>query len=112
MLIQIPTGHPTPEALLTVQQRPLPGAQLLEFSLPDAYLDIAAAGDLRLPPCRAEGAVLSGKLPHWLWTALVRACDAAWVAVVQPQEHGAVVVKSQVREPSVGTVIPVPHVVP
>ena len=108
----IPTGHPTPEAPLTVRQRPLPGAQFLDFSLPDAYLDIAAAGGLRLPPCPAEGAVLSGKLPHWLWTALVRACDAAWIAVVQPQEHGAVVVKSQVRDPSVGTVIPVPHMVP
>jgi hypothetical protein len=44
--------------------------------------------------------------------ALVRACDAAWIAVVQPQERGAVVVKSQVREPPVGTVMPVPHVVP
>ena len=108
----IPTGHPTPEASLTPRQRPLPGAQLFEFSLPDAYLDIAAAEGLHLPPCRAEGAVLSGKLPHWLWAALVRACDAAWIAVVQPQERGAVVVKSQVGEPSVGTVIPVPHVVP
>ncbi len=33
-------------------------------------------------------------------------------AVVQPQERGAVVVKSQVRDPSVGTVIPMSHMVP
>lgn len=104
----IPEGDPTSEDPLTVRQRTLPGAQLLEFGLPDAYLDITEVDELRLAPCPAEGAILSGKLPLWLWAALVRACDATWVAVVQPQLPGAVVVRSRSGEPAVGTVVPMP----
>lgn len=50
----LPRGTPTSESPLTVEQQSLPGAQLLEFGLPDAYLDITEAEGLRLPPCPAE----------------------------------------------------------
>jgi hypothetical protein len=72
----------------------------LTFSLPDAYLDIEAAAAFKIPWVRGTGLVLSGKLPHWLWAALVRVPDtsnpedAAWVAVHQPQLEGAVIVKT------------------
>jgi CRISPR-associated protein Csx3 len=99
---------PAPESPLTVRRHTLPGARLLEFRLPDAYLDITEADELCIPICPAEGAILSGKLPLWLWTALVRACDSTWVAVVQPQLQGAVVVRTRSGEPAVGKVMPVP----
>jgi len=102
----VQVGRPAPNGPITVQQRPLPGARLLAFGLPDAYLDLADAADFRVPPCPAEGVVLSGKLPQWLWAALARAYDAPWVAVMQPQERGAVVVRSQSQEMQVGAVVP------
>jgi CRISPR-associated protein Csx3 len=101
----IPRGDPVPEGPLTVEQSPLSGAQLLGFGLPHAYLDVTEADELRLPPCPTQGAILSGKLPLWLWAALARACDAPWVAVVQPHLPGAVVVRSRSQEPEVGAVI-------
>jgi CRISPR-associated protein Csx3 len=108
--VEAPTileGDPVPGGPLTVRQRPLIDARLLEFDLPDAYLDITEASELRLPRCPAEGAILSGKLPLWLWAGLARACDTPWVAVVQPQVEGAVVVSNRSQEPAVGAVVPV-----
>ena len=108
--VEAPTiseGIPAPEGPLRVDQCFFPDAQLLEFRIPDAYLDITEADELYLPPCPTEGAILSGKLPHWLWAALARTCDASWVAVVQPQVQGAVVVKSHSQGPKIGTVIAV-----
>ena len=108
--VEAPTiarGAPDPEGLLWVEQHSLPDAQLFEFRIPDAYLDITEADELLLPPCSAEGVILSGRLSHWLWAALARTCDAPWVAVVQPQVQGAVVVKSHRQGPKVGTVIAV-----
>lgn len=104
----IPRGDAASDGPLVVRQRSLPGAHFLELGLPDAYLDITAAASLCLPPCPAGGVILSGKLPHWLWAGLVRACDADWVAVLQPQVQGAVVVSSRDQEPAVGTVLPAP----
>ena len=91
--------------MLTVRQRGLPGARLVEVGLPDAYVDITEVGVVRLPRCPAGGVVLSGKLPQWLWAALVRDCECAWVAVVQPQVGGAVVVRREGEGPAVGEVV-------
>jgi len=80
----------------------------VEVGLPDAYVDITEVDVVRLPRCPAEGVVLSGKLPQWLWAALVRGCESAWVAVAQPQVGGAVVVVRREGEgPAVGEVVPV-----
>jgi len=102
------TGEPSPDAPLRVSAQADASATKLLFNVPDAYLDILEAAALRMPPCSAEqGIILSGKLPQWLWAALVRACDrkVPWIAVVQPQVHGAVVVHSRVPEVAVGQVI-------
>jgi CRISPR-associated protein Csx3 len=108
---KISRGAPPAEGPLAIRQRSFPNAptaaQLLDVNLPDAYLDINDVDQLRLPHCSAEGIVLSGKLPHWLWAALVRAYDADWVAVMYPQLQGAVVVESCVQTPPVGAVLPV-----
>jgi CRISPR-associated protein Csx3 len=106
---KIPRGAPPPEGPLTVRRRPFPdapgGAQRMDFRLLDAYLDIDDVDALRLPRCPATGVVLGGKLPLWIWAGLARACETDWVAVMHPQLQGAVVVKSDVREPAVGTVL-------
>ncbi len=59
----------------------------MEFSIPEGYLDITEVEGLAIPPPPADGLVLSGKIPLWLWTALSRlyAPLTSWLAVVQPQ---------------------------
>lgn len=86
-------------------------AARMEFSLPDSYLDITELEGTTVPPPPAEGLILSGKLPLYLWTALARlyAPRLAWLAVVQPQLRarepiGMIVVYSR-AVPPVGTVI-------
>jgi CRISPR-associated protein Csx3 len=107
-------GAPGPKSPLQVQRQPLDGAVLLTLSLPDAYLDIEAAAAFKVPWVRDTGLILSGKLPLWLWAALVRAPDtgnpddATWVAVHQPQLEGAVVVAAG-RRWNVGDVVPLGH---
>ncbi|HID88119.1 MAG TPA: hypothetical protein EYH27_04815 [Anaerolineales bacterium] len=98
-----PSGSP-----LVASVRPLGEVSLVEFSLPDAYLNIDEIETLRVPPPPQKGLILSGRLPHWLWAALARVYDAPWIAVLQPQLHGAVVVRSRRVSPPVGTVVPLP----
>jgi len=113
-------GNPDPDAGLRVQRELRPDAVQLTFHVQDAYLDITEAETLRVP-CTPErgtpergtpergtpgrGIILSGKLPHWLWAALVRACQAPWIAVFQPQVRGAVVVASDSAATPIGHVI-------
>jgi CRISPR-associated protein Csx3 len=103
------TGGPSPEGTLTVQEQTLSSGLLLEFFLPDTYLDITKVSVCRLPSRSAERVILSGKLPLWLWAALVRDCKAAEIAVMQPQVEGAIIVRSNNPEVKVGTVIPMPQ---
>ena len=58
------------------------------------------------------GIVISGKLPFWLTTALVRFYQPhyPWVACYQPQV-GAVVVAANTPEHQIGETIPVPELV-
>ncbi len=86
----------------------LRAGMLWEIQLLDAYLDYREAADLRLPaPPTDSGLILSGKLPHWLWVALVRvSMDVPWMAVFQPQLRGAVVIQGGAHY-SPGMVVPV-----
>jgi CRISPR-associated protein Csx3 len=92
----------------TLTSRRLSPGVVWEIQLLDAYLDYREAVHLRLPaPPTDRGLILSGRLPHWLWTALVRASvDAPWMAVFQPQLRGAVVVHGMGNY-APGTVMPV-----
>jgi len=80
---------------------------LWTFRLPDAYLDLDDLVSLTLPSWPHEGLILSGKLPNWLWSALARAYDGPWLAILQPQLAGAVVIHSGGSSRIVGEVIPV-----
>jgi CRISPR-associated protein Csx3 len=92
----------------TLTSRRLSPGVVWEIQLLDAYLDYREAADLRLPvPPTDRGLILSGRLPHWLWAALVRASvDTPWMAVFQPQLRGAVVMQGMGNY-APGTVIPV-----
>ncbi len=81
------------------------GGLHLEFTLPAGYLDYGQAEGLAVPPVPpGRGLILSGKLPHWLLTALAVAYRAApWLAIYQPQQgNRAVVIHSRVATPTVG----------
>lgn len=99
---------PPPGAPLQATARPGPDHTRLDFRLPAAYLDHAEASGLAVPPVPAgQGVVLSGQLPHWLWTALALAYrPVAWIAVYQPHfEERAVVVGSRLPQPALGDLV-------
>jgi CRISPR-associated protein Csx3 len=104
----IPTGAPSPGGALTIQSQISSDGLLVTFFLPDTYLDITEVHECCLPAYSAERIILSGKLPMWLWAALVRGCEAAQVAVTQPRAKGAIVVRSDNPEVKAGTVISMP----
>ncbi len=87
----------------------------LEFILPDAYLDYSQADGLTVPEIPTDrGAVLSGKIPLWLYTALALtyAPLVPWLAVCQAQhEEHPVVVSSRIPALSPGqqVVSPLPE---
>lgn len=95
------------ESPLEPDLQPRPDHTWLDLRLTESYLDYADAEGLPLPPVSPErGLVLSGKLPLWLWTALVRLyTEVPWLAVFQPQLGGAVVVASRDGTKPIGQVV-------
>lgn len=82
-----PVPNP-PAAPLHFRQYQQPGYDWLEVQVADTYLDYSEAQGLAIPVVAADrGLVLSGKMPHWLLTALARAYQQRpWLAVYQPQQ--------------------------
>lgn len=81
----------------------------LEMYTDSQYLDIDEPERIPLPPVPAgHGLILSGRIPHWLYTAvaLQLAPQQTWIAVYQPQLAGAVVVVTHTNKRVVGEVIP------
>lgn len=108
---ELAMGTSPADALLHVQRERtpdgVPEGVRLTFNLPEAYLDIEDVDAVRVPRIApGTGLLLSGKLPHWLGCALVRAyaADARWIAVFQPQVQGSVVVQAG-ADKTVGEVI-------
>jgi CRISPR-associated protein Csx3 len=98
----------SPSSLLAARLLHRPTHTRLELALAGDYLDYGEAEGLALPPLPpGKGVVLSGKLPLWLWTALVRVYrDAPWVAVFQPPlGDRAVVVASQDQAMPIGGLV-------
>lgn len=84
----------------------------MDIRLVDAYVDITEVEGATLPLPPAEGIILCGKLPLWLWSALARlyAPLTSWLAVAQPQLAGreqgwAVVVHSRSSTPPIGSLV-------
>lgn len=78
----------------------------LEVQVTDTYLDYSEAQQLDIPTLATDsGLILSGKMPHWLLTALVRAYQPRpWLAVYQPQKTatGPIIVATQGNVYTVG----------
>ncbi len=87
-------------------------ATILKIDIVTKYLDYTEAGYLSFPPVPTErGLILSGVIPHWLLTALVRlysGTGVAWIACHQPQLDGAVVVASRTPNHVPGDLLPLP----
>lgn len=84
---------------------------LLTMRTNGQYLDADEPNALPLPQVVPhKGLVLSGKIPHWLLTAVTRQLAPAhpWTAVFQPPLGGAVVVYSQDISMPLGQIIPLP----
>ncbi|NOZ29566.1 MAG: hypothetical protein GXP39_16135 [Chloroflexi bacterium] len=107
---------PTPIITPPVPQAPLQAVTFIEgahtrieFILPHHYVDYLEREEVTAPPVPQDrGVVLSGKLPHWLWTALARTYRRLpWLAIYYPQQEGsAIVVCSRDGSRPPGTVIP------
>ena len=103
-------GSVPPLQALSIEVKQYNAMTLLSARLLDDYLDYAEANTLVVPPLPAEGGViLSGKLPHWLVTALVHLYNTVvglpWVACYSPQLQQAVVVASRVEAHVPGSLI-------
>jgi CRISPR-associated protein Csx3 len=86
-----------------------PDFTILEMRTHSQYLDIQDAERLplaKVPP--DKGLVLSGKVPHWLITAVTRqqAFHLPWTAVYQPPLQAAIVVYSRDPGTPLGKRIP------
>ena len=87
-------------------------ATVLKIDIVTKYLDYTEAEHLSFPPVPTErGLILSGVMPHWLVTALVRlysGMGVAWIATYYPQSKKAVVVYSRTEQPEIGDYVPMP----
>lgn len=86
-------------------------ATLLHVKSRDPYLDYSQSQTLRLPTISpTQPLVLSGRLPFWLITAMVRAYwMREWLGIYYPALNGAVIIYQQPSKESsdqIGRVIP------
>lgn len=74
------------------------------------YLDHREADKLVFPePPPHRGVVVSGKLPHWLFTALARFYaqrDVPWIALNDAHDNRPVIIYSQVTSHPIGEILP------
>lgn len=118
-LLPISATPPTAQAGWTAAWTPQPQGEAWHLSLATGggLLDIHQPDQLPLPPyppqaTSNEGVIISGRLPHWLLTAVVRHLlthtAPRWLAIYQPPLNAAVVIWR--RAPSrirIGDTIPI-----
>jgi len=96
---------------LNVQVNEIPALEAVWVDISLKGLLPDPEGSFRFPEFTpSKGVVLNGKLPRWLFAALARkfAAIVPWVGIRDPRQHGIVLVSSQVRQPQVGDILPVP----
>ena len=100
-------GAISPDSPLLVESISNRGYDRFKLEIQESYLDYLEALHLTLPPLHPNrGLILDGKLPLWLWTALVRRYrQASWLGVYQPQLGQAVVVGSTIPEIGIGQMV-------
>ncbi len=77
----------------------------VSFSIPNAHLSYATAHTLTIPDLQ-DAILLDGKLPFWLWTALVRSYATAPAIAIRYPQRGNVVIQSSAGWPAIGTLLP------
>lgn len=80
----------------------------LTIRLTEPYLDFGSAQQLCLPILpTTQGLIISGRIPHWLLTSIVRSyASLPWLAIYQPPLNGAVVIHTTQRALAVSTLLP------
>lgn len=106
-LDSIPVRFSADGVNLKVNTVPFQGGNIwLELGIPGGTLE---PGEIIIQPLSpGEGVVLSGKLPRWLFAALVHtlAPDHTWLAIDDPRLARAIVVHSNVASVRPGDVLP------
>ena len=109
-LLQIDTANADRSPALRTWTEEHTEATVLKVDIVTKYLDYTDVELLSLPPVPTErGLILSGVVPHWLLTALVRLYKEAgvtWIATYYPQSKKAVVVYSHAEQPEIGDYVP------
>jgi CRISPR-associated protein Csx3 len=107
--VQLSTAH-FPE--LRIHTRAEQEVTVLSIEIPSQHLEYFQPEPLPLPPVPLDtGLIISGKIPHWLLTAVVRlykAAGVAWIAPYHVPYNKVVVIYSRVQTPHVGDVLPLP----
>lgn len=102
----------SPSSVTRVKVQEYAEATVLDVDIHTKHLDYLQAETLSFPPVSpAYGLILSGQMPSWLVTALVRlyiATAVPWIACYQPQLGHAVVVTTRTDAMKIGEVIPLP----
>jgi CRISPR-associated protein Csx3 len=84
---------------------------ILTARLLNDHLEYEIVSSVPFPPIPADrGLILSGRMPLWLFTALVRLYDSPdvpWIACYEPRKAGAIVVASHIPTHTVGQIVPV-----
>lgn len=92
---------------LQIQELAIEGGVHLAGEIPQAYLDYEYLPHLIVPAIPPDqGILLSGKLPHWLYTSLARTYRAhPWIAIYQLQLAGAAVVHTTTAAYTIGDLL-------
>lgn len=94
--LQATSQAPLKQPFAEFEIHPDASAWMLSVRLPTYYLDYDQANELILPePPQGNGIILSGKLPLWLFTAMVRLYSRyqpPWIALHYAQEERAIVI--------------------
>ena len=97
---------------LTVRTRTAQEVTVLSIEIPSQHLEYFQPEPLPFPPVPPDtGLIISGKIPHWLLTAVVRLYKEAgvvWIAPYHVPYNKAVVIYSRVKTIHPGDVLPLP----
>lgn len=89
---------------------------VLSVAIPNQHLEYFQPASLPIPPVPSDtGVIISGKIPHWLLTALVRLykeAGVAWIAPYHVPYNQAVVAYSRVETYHLGDLIALPVPLP
>lgn len=104
------TSEQLPQSLIYISKENHDDSHVILIHPIHNYLDHREVDQLVFPePPPHHGVVVSGKLPHWLFTALARFYvqrDVPWIALNDAHDNRPVVIYSQVASHPIGKILP------